>query len=215
MKIFIAVIVLATIVGGFVGGEIMDRTFSITGAVVGGVGLAAVLLGLGALFTAQEEKKSNKTLPPEMREVFDRMFGDRPAIPAAEPVPIKKTVAPPSAFETIAGICKFIAVQKTFPDFYSKHQNAIDFSTAFLRVLANSHPAIMQAFQASLTLPLADGSKLIHQGIASAQLSEQKLAWLDKQTTEVLRMLVLVVRDPALPSLLADCKWAIEGAFNA
>ena len=45
MKIFVNVILAATIIGGFVGGELMGRTFSLTGAVIGGVGLAAVLLG--------------------------------------------------------------------------------------------------------------------------------------------------------------------------
>src|SRR5882762_5968261 len=75
MKLFIGVIVAATIIGGFVGGELMDRTFSITGAVVSGVGLAVVLLSLGAFFDAQEKKRRKVELTPEMRGVFDRMFG--------------------------------------------------------------------------------------------------------------------------------------------
>ncbi|MFC7301094.1 hypothetical protein [Cognatiluteimonas weifangensis] len=107
MKIFIAVIVLATIVGGFVGGELMERTFSITGAAIGGVGLAAVLLGLGALFTAQEEKKRNKTLLPEMREVFGRMLGDRPITPAAKPV--SKPVTPRAASTKRQGEAFFLS----------------------------------------------------------------------------------------------------------
>ncbi len=76
MKIFIAVILAAIVIGGFVGAELMDSSFSITGAVVGGVGTAAVLLGLGAFFDAQERKRKEKALPPEMRAVFDRMFGN-------------------------------------------------------------------------------------------------------------------------------------------
>lgn len=79
MKLFIGVIVAAAIIGGFVGGELMDRTFSVIGAVVGGVGLAAVLLGLGASFDAQERKKRKVELAPEILGVFDRMFGKVPA----------------------------------------------------------------------------------------------------------------------------------------
>ncbi len=79
MKIFIGVIVAAVVIGGFVGGELMDRTFSITGAVVGGVGLAAILLGLGAFFDAQERKKRKVELTPEIRGVFDRMLGKNTA----------------------------------------------------------------------------------------------------------------------------------------
>jgi hypothetical protein len=75
MRAFVVVFVVATVLGGFVGGELMGATFSLTGAVVGGVGTAAVLLGLGAFFHAQEEKKRKKDLPPEMRAVFDRMIG--------------------------------------------------------------------------------------------------------------------------------------------
>lgn len=72
MKIFLGVLLAATIIGGFVGAEIFDVAFSITGAVIGGVGTAAVLLGLGAYFDAQDRK--SKKLPPEMIGVFDRMI---------------------------------------------------------------------------------------------------------------------------------------------
>jgi hypothetical protein len=74
VRIFVIVLVVATVVGGFVGGELMGATFSLTGAVVGGVGVGAVLLGLGAYFHAQEEKKK-PALTPEMRGVFDWMTG--------------------------------------------------------------------------------------------------------------------------------------------
>lgn len=73
MKIFLWVLFVAAVIGGFVGGEMMDTSFSITGVVVGGVGTGAVLLGLGAYFDAQEKKKPEK-LTPEMRAVFDRMI---------------------------------------------------------------------------------------------------------------------------------------------
>jgi hypothetical protein len=87
VRLFFAVLVAATIIGGFVGGESTDRAFTLTGAVVGGVGTAAVLLGLGAYFTAQEEKKKYKLHPPltpEIRAVFDRMIA-RGTTPAANP----------------------------------------------------------------------------------------------------------------------------------
>ena len=74
MKAFIIVIVVATVLGGFVGGELTDTTFMLTGAVIGGVGTAAILLGLGAYFTAQEKQKRRAALTPEIRGVFDRML---------------------------------------------------------------------------------------------------------------------------------------------
>jgi tetratricopeptide (TPR) repeat protein len=83
MKIFILVIVIAIVIGGFVGGEIMDKTFSILGATIGGVGLTTILLGLGAYFTAKEEKKRKQQLSPEIQGVFDRMFGGSSTTSAA------------------------------------------------------------------------------------------------------------------------------------
>lgn len=74
LRTFGWVLLAATIIGGFVGGELADRAFSITGAVVGGVGTATVLLSLGAYFDAQERRRRDAALPPEMRAVFDRML---------------------------------------------------------------------------------------------------------------------------------------------
>lgn len=75
MKIFVAVIAVAIIIGGFVGAELMDSSFSITGAVVGGIGTFVVLLGLGAFFDAQERKRKEEDLPPEVIDFFDHMLG--------------------------------------------------------------------------------------------------------------------------------------------
>lgn len=81
MRAFIIVLVVATVVGGFVGGELMGTTFSLTGAVVGGVGVGAVLLGLGAFFHAQEEKKRKQSVPSDVRAVFDRMMAPGQSTP--------------------------------------------------------------------------------------------------------------------------------------
>lgn len=72
MKLFFCVLLAATVIGGFTGAEILDTPFSILGAVIGGVATAAVLLGLGAYFSTQEDKSPELT--DEMRGVFDRMI---------------------------------------------------------------------------------------------------------------------------------------------
>jgi hypothetical protein len=121
----------------------------------------------------------------------------------------------PTPFESLAGICKFIAVQKISPAFYAKHQHPVEFASAFLRILASSYPSLEKSFRAALPLSVSEGSGQIRQALSSLTLSEQRLSWLDKQMTEVLRVLVPVVRDSELPEWLADCKWAIEGAFDS
>lgn len=72
MVIFVIVLIVAFVIGGFAGGELTGRTFSFLGAAVGCVGTATVLLGLGAYFHAQDRRRS-RDLTPEMRGVFDRM----------------------------------------------------------------------------------------------------------------------------------------------
>jgi hypothetical protein len=79
VKLFISILAAATIIGGLVGGEITNRTFSLFGAVIGGGGLAIVLLSLGAYFEAQERKRNDEVLPQAVRAVFDRMTGRAPS----------------------------------------------------------------------------------------------------------------------------------------
>lgn len=93
MKIFLIVIAIATLIGGFVGGELMEKTFSLLGAVVGGVGVTTVLLGLGAFFAAQEERKKKEAFPQEIRGFFDRMTGRASNSPANRPAASKTGLA--------------------------------------------------------------------------------------------------------------------------
>lgn len=107
MKAFIIVLIVATVLGGFVGGELTGNTFTITGAVIGGVGTAAVLLGLGAYFTAQEERKRKARAPvltPEIRGVFDRMLA-RSAEQSPAPAPAPKSESKEAVFiRTVSGL---------------------------------------------------------------------------------------------------------------
>ncbi len=126
----------------------------------------------------------------------------------------KPTEPLPSAFDSLAAICKFIAVQKIDPEFHQRHFHAIEMASAFLRVLADHHSPLEKAFRASLPLPIAAGSLQINQAISELDLSDERVRWLDAQMTEILKNLIPVVRDPDLPSWLSECKWAIEGAFH-
>ena len=75
MKLLIIFILVAFILGGFVGGEITDHDFSITGAVISSISVFAIILGLGWFFSEQERKRKKVELSPEIREIFDRMIG--------------------------------------------------------------------------------------------------------------------------------------------
>lgn len=72
MKLFFGILLTMAVIGGFAGAEIIDTSFSILGAAIGGIGTGAILLGLGAYFDSQDRKSSELT--PEMRGVFDRMI---------------------------------------------------------------------------------------------------------------------------------------------
>jgi hypothetical protein len=121
---------------------------------------------------------------------------------------------PPSTFETFAGVGKFIAVSRVSPQFYEQHTHPVEMACAFLRILASEHPALERALRASLSLPLAEGAAHLEVAFQEARLGKAQLSWLDAQSTEVLRGLVPVVRDSSLPNWLAECRWAVLGAFE-
>ena len=109
MKAFIIVIAVATVLGGFVGGELTGNTFMLTGAVIGGVGTAVVLLGLGAIFSTQDERKRKAggapPLTPEIREVFARMAG-RAGTPPGDAARPSADDKPAIYRRTVAGVVR-------------------------------------------------------------------------------------------------------------
>ena len=123
-------------------------------------------------------------------------------------------IRPPTTFETLAGIGKFIAVSRMSPEFYRQHAHPVETACAFLRIAATEHPALERALRASLSLPLAEGAVHLQTAFQEAHLATAQLNWLDAQSTEVLKSLLPVVRDPSLPSWLAECRWAVLGAFE-
>jgi hypothetical protein len=76
MKAFLLVLVIAGIIGGFVGGEISDKAFSPIGGIVGIIGIGIIIIGVGAILSTHERANKKTGLPPEIRGVFDRMTGD-------------------------------------------------------------------------------------------------------------------------------------------
>lgn len=120
----------------------------------------------------------------------------------------------PSPFESLAGICKFIAVQRISPEFYAQHWQPIEFANAFARTLASRNPAIATAFRVTLPMSLPKAALSIHEALTSAKLNDDDIQWFDTQMTEALRVLLPVVKDPSLPEWLAESKWGIEGSFK-
>ena len=96
LMIFLLVLLVASLIGGFVGAEWADydRTFSPTGAVVAAVVTAAALLGFGAYFSRQDRNKRRQKLPDDIRGVFDRMLGSQsPKPPSVQPATSSSTPA--------------------------------------------------------------------------------------------------------------------------
>ena len=121
---------------------------------------------------------------------------------------------PPTAFETLAGVVKFIAVPQLSAEFYFQHQNSVDVACSFLQVLASHYPPLEVAFRKALPLAVAEGAKHIEAGLREAHLPDTRLQWLDDQTTAVLRALVPAVRSHNLPEYLNESRWAVLGAFE-
>lgn len=79
MKAFIIVVIVSAIIGGFVGGELTDRTFLLTGAVIGALGVGGTLFGLGWFFTKQDAKKRSVA--------FDSFLASKKRAQSPSPVP--------------------------------------------------------------------------------------------------------------------------------
>jgi hypothetical protein len=125
-----------------------------------------------------------------------------------------ETLGFPTLWETLAGCSKVVAIKLTNPGFYDKHVHAIEFASSFFRVLASSYPPLENAFTRGLSMRTREAAILVQGAFREIDLSEAKMEWFDRQSTEVLRMLLEVVRDPELPSWLRSMRWAVEGAFE-
>ncbi len=86
MKAFIIVIIVSAIIGGFVGGELTDRTFLLTGAVIGALGVGGTLFGLGWFFTKQDAKKRSAA--------FDSFLTSKKRSQAPAPAPATQVQKP-------------------------------------------------------------------------------------------------------------------------
>jgi len=125
------------------------------------------------------------------------------------------STALPTVYETLASLAKFIAVEHLSPDFYLRHDQMIEFACGFLKVFVSSHPSLEPAFRESLPVSVKEGGLLIESAMSKADLTEEQLQWFDMQSTEVLKALIPVVRDPGIPEWLAEARWGILGAFES
>lgn len=120
----------------------------------------------------------------------------------------------PNAFESLAGICKFIAAEHVAPDFCKKYFSAIEMANAFVRVLATTYPELDAAFRKSLPLPPCDGAVIIQEAFQGLSLDDEKFNWIGAQMRSVLMGLLPVVESRELPSVLVWAKDSIQGAFH-
>lgn len=68
------VLISVAAVGGLLAGTLSGETFSVWGALVAVAGTLAIIFGLGAYFTWQDEARQEQQLPEEMRAVFERLI---------------------------------------------------------------------------------------------------------------------------------------------
>lgn len=122
--------------------------------------------------------------------------------------------SPPSLADTIAALSKFIAVEYISPMFFQKHEHRVLYACTFLRIVANKYPLLEKAFREGLPLPLSKGSAAVAEALSQIAFTRSEAQWFDVQSTEVLKMLLPVTRDPELPQWLCESRWAIEGAFE-
>ncbi len=113
MKAFIIVIIVSAIIGGFVGGELTDRTFLLTGAVIGAIGVGGTLFGLGWFFTKQDAKKRSAA--------FDSFLTSKKRSQAPAPAPAPQ-VQKPTHQDPLFRASSFVRnAGNRFDSYYSKN----------------------------------------------------------------------------------------------
>jgi hypothetical protein len=117
-------------------------------------------------------------------------------------------------FDSLAAMCKLVAVSRIDPAFDEKHWHAIRFSLANLRSFAADCDPLQVAFSDALKVDIQTGGNLIRVAFDQVRFSTDTIDWMDREITEMIRVLLPVVRDNDLPVALADCRWAIEGALE-
>ena len=123
----------------------------------------------------------------------------------------------PDAFDCLAAVTKFIAMSRIDPEFFQKHYHAIEMANAFSRVLASNYPEMEKAFREALPMGVRDAGRVLREVIPELNWDQERIEWFDGQLTEILKGLLPVVRDDAINPWFVefDCRWAIEGAFEA
>ena len=120
MRKFWALLIIAFVLGGLIGAEIKETSFSILGATIALVLTASVVLGLGAYFDHQEEKKKNKDIPPGVRRIFAGMSSAMQETDAllvrAKQQPQEKCSEEEGISELFSSINKFIQATESWPE---------------------------------------------------------------------------------------------------
>jgi len=178
VTLFLAVLVVVAVAGGFVGGEITGRTFSAIGATVGVVGTAAILLGLGAYFDYQDRKQPRLT--PELRGVFDRMTGKIGGPPPRKPAQqMKQSPAIPREIENaVLGLIQqdmAAAARGERPSRRLVPHHAIKRDILFEYIMQDHHD-----FSARLMLTLSDPDQIIQKLAPSEAKLQSRVATLNR-----------------------------------
>lgn len=119
----------------------------------------------------------------------------------------------PTFFDSLAALSKMSKVSECAPEFYERHQQAFDMADGFIVFLGRHHPNLAPIFVFT-EAPLPDTAFALEQFFSSTPIAELNLEWVNQQMTVVMQQFVPIVRDPAFPVFLQECRWPIEGAFE-
>lgn len=118
---------------------------------------------------------------------------------------------PPDAFDSLAAINRLSNSDEYDEAFYERYRQTIDFAAGFIGFFASQDRNLSP-------LPRFKGAPLdevatILRDVMKQPIPNLNVEWFDQQMTIVMRSLLPIVRDPALPDFLHECRWGIEGAF--
>jgi hypothetical protein len=118
----------------------------------------------------------------------------------------------PDAFDTLAALSKLPEVTELAPEFYVRHEDALNDAMSFVQFLAFRDRAI-RIILAFTGAPVATTADALRGWFASARISASENERLGHLLDRVLRGLQPVFQDPEVPNCLEESRWGVVGAF--
>ena len=122
------------------------------------------------------------------------------------------TNSTPDVFDTLAALSKLPEVTELAPDFYLRHEDALNDAISFVQLIGMQDRAVRTILPFT-SAPVGTTADELRGRFESALHSASEIDRLGRLLDRVLRGLLDVFHDPEVPNFLEESRWGVVGAF--